>query len=90
MSKNDPVLVKRIREIVKEQYDYWATYNDPPKNGRKIKFMRNGYRMSKDELDAIKDCIAWGLADAGITVKQAGWEVCQSHRGEYDAFIVRT
>lgn len=89
MSKNDPVLVKQIREIVKSEYEYWATYNDPLKAGRKIKFCRNGYRLFSAEKNAIKTSVEKKLKKAGITVKQADWEVCQSYRGAYDAFIVR-
>ena len=86
---NNPKLVKQIREIVKSEYDYWLSYNDPIKEGRKLKFMQNGYIAPASELSNMKGAIVKKLKDAGIDVMTAGWETCSSWRGDYNAFIVR-
>lgn len=86
---NDQQTVKQIRQIIKSEYDYWATFNDKLKSGRKIKCMKNGYIPPQKELDTIDRAINKKLTKAGITVKSAGWEGCLSYWGGYVAYIVR-
>lgn len=89
MSTNNRALVKQIRQIVKGEYDYWFTYNDPVADGRKIKFMHNGYQHSDKEHKQMKSAIVRKLKAANIDVQSAGWESCESYHGSYNAFIVR-
>ena len=88
-SVNNPKVVKQIRAIVKGEYEYFHTYNDPIKGGRRIKFMTNGYMRPDDELADIAKAIVYKLKLFGIQFKSAEWETLESWRGPYDAFIVR-
>lgn len=69
-------------------YDDTSMYNDKRKGGRRLKFMRNGYRLDKHFKFVIETKVTAALAVLGIKATVA-WKV--GHRsgyGDYDYLAV--
>lgn len=83
--------VKAIREIVKKAgYSAYWVYNDKNKNGRRLKFMQNGFYHPQKQYAKWDKSIKSALTKQGIVVKKAGWEERErAGYGSYMAYIVR-
>jgi hypothetical protein len=68
----------------------WFSHCDKIKNGRKRKWYRNGADWTEAELTEIKAAVITALQEANVSYCTAGFEQCESWRGPYWAFIVRT
>lgn len=82
--------VRRIREIVKSEYNYTFTYNDRVATGRRIKMMQNGYKYRAKTYAKWDRAIKQKLKKANIEVKTAGFEHLERYGyGDYFAYVVR-
>ena len=82
--------VARIREIVRTEYNYWTTYNDKVKTGRRIKMMRNGFTHGPAMYLMWDRNIKRKLRRAGIEYQTAGFEQLERpFYGSYMAYVVR-
>lgn len=82
---------KLIRQTVREAgYDFWASYNDKNKNGRRLKCMRNGYDFGPKQYAKWEKTINKRLKELGVEVDSCGFERCdRPGYGDYQALVVR-
>ena len=84
-------ITKVVRNALTDAgWEPWSYYCDKIKAGKKRKWYRNGYGWSFDELKPIGIAVADAMNEAGIEYIEAGWKQCESWRGPYWAFIVRS
>lgn len=76
---------KKVREIVKKHYDFWASYNDirKDKKTRRIKCMQNGYHHPAEYYKAAAAAIKADLDAAGIKYRDEGFKSGVCWRGDY-------
>jgi len=49
--------VKQIKQVVAKHYNFWRVFNDKRLYGRRLKFMKNGYKYTDEEYKQIVDNI---------------------------------
>lgn len=77
--------VKKVVE--KHGWDIMSTYNDKRKAYRRLKYMRNGWRISKKmKSNILKDL---NKSFKSTTVLSISFEVGYSYRGEYDYLEIK-
>lgn len=81
--------VKRVRQVVKPLYDYWASYNDIRKDGtRRLKFRKNGHRLAPSEYDKLVVDIKQRLVDNGVDFLSVYYGISFAFWGSYLYLVV--